>query len=79
LKEGSFVPPQGVYPRFIDWSQQLWELPETDALFPLIMTASAPEKEALVTGMPFSGRNPEELSEMKEMVPDTPPNLPART
>ena len=59
-----------VYQRFIDWlRQQPWELPETEELLPLIKDTYTPEEAALLTGMPFSGRNLEELAETKQIAP----------
>ena len=61
---------QEVYLRFIDWLKQTWwDLPEADELVPLMMTRYTPEEASLLTGMPFSGRNLEELAEMKQMDP----------
>ena len=61
---------QEIYQRFIDWlRQQPWELPEAEELMPLMMTAYTPEEAELLTGMPFSGRNLEELAEMKQIAP----------
>ncbi|NVM25534.1 MAG: 4Fe-4S binding protein [Desulfobacterales bacterium] len=59
-----------IYGRFIDWMNQTWwGLPEADELMPLIMARYTPEEAALLTGIPFSGRNLEELAEMKRMDP----------
>lgn len=59
---------QEVYQRLIDWLRQSWwGLPEADELMPLIMVTCTPEEASLLTGMPFSGRNVEELAEMKQM------------
>jgi ferredoxin len=59
-----------VYKRFIDWLKQTWwGLPEADELMPLVMARYTPEEAALLTGMPFSGRNLEELAEMKGVGP----------
>ena len=61
---------QEVYLRFIDWLKQTWwDLPEADELVPLMMAGYTPEEASLLTGMPFSGRNLEELAEMKQMDP----------
>ena len=61
---------QEVYVRFMDWLKQTWYgLPEADELVPLIMATYTPEEASLLTGMPFSGRNLEELAEMKQMDP----------
>lgn len=61
---------QEVYLRFIDWLRQTWwDLPEADELVPLMMARYTPEEASLLTGMPFSGRNLEELAEMKQMDP----------
>ena len=59
-----------VYTRLIDWlNQAWWKLPEAEELLPLIMAWYTPEEAELLTGMPFSGRNLEELAEMKRMAP----------
>ena len=61
---------QEVYKRLIDWlNQGWWQLPEADELMPLMMAMYTPEEASLLTGMPFSGRNLEELAEMKQMEP----------
>ncbi len=61
---------QEIYERFMDWLKQTWwGLPEADELVPLIMATYTPEEASLLTGMPFSGRNLEELAEMKQMDP----------
>ena len=67
---------QEIYQRFIDWLRQPpWELPETEELMPLMMTAYTPEEAELLTGMPFSGKNLGELAEMKQIDPaDLQPN-----
>ncbi len=59
---------QEIYQRLMDWLKQTWwGLPEADELVPLIMATYTPEEASLLTGMPFSGRNLEELAEMKQM------------
>ena len=59
---------QEIYERFMEWLKQTWYgLPEADELAPLIKCAYTPEEASLLTGMPFSGRNLEELAEMKDM------------
>lgn len=61
---------QEIYGHFIDWLRQTWYgLPEADELMPLMMATYTPEEASLLTGMPFSGRNLEELAEMKQMDP----------
>ena len=61
---------QVIYERFIEWLKQTWYgLPKSDALLPLIKATYTPEEASMLTGMPFSGRNLEELAEMKEMDP----------
>lgn len=61
---------QEVYRRFIDClNQGWWRLPESEELMPLMMARYTPEEASLLTGMPFSGRNLEELAEMKQMDP----------
>ena len=59
-----------VYLRFIDWLRQTWwDLPDADELMPLIRARYTPEEAALLTGMPFSGRNLEELAALKGIEP----------
>jgi hypothetical protein len=59
-----------VYARFIDWLRQSWwDLPEADELIPLVMASFTPEEASLLTGIPFSATNLEELAEMKQMDP----------
>jgi len=59
---------QKIYERFMDWLKQTWwGLPEADELVPLVMATYTPEEASLLTGMPFSGKNLEELAEMKQM------------
>ena len=61
---------QEIYQRFMDWLKQTWwGLPKADELVPLVMTTYTPEEASLLTGMPFSGRNLEELAELKQMGP----------
>ena len=61
---------QEIYQAFIDWERQNWVgLPEVDELMPLVMATYTPEEASLLTGMPFGGRNLEELAEMKQMDP----------
>jgi formate hydrogenlyase subunit 6/NADH:ubiquinone oxidoreductase subunit I len=61
---------QEIYQRLIDWlNQRGWKLPEADELMPLVMAQYTPEEASLLIGMPFSGRNLEELAEMKQMDP----------
>jgi len=61
---------QEVYARFIDWlKQSWWDLPEADELMPLVMASCTPEEASLLTGIPFSAANLEELAEMKQMDP----------
>jgi len=57
-----------VYTRFVDWlNKAWWGLPESEHLMPTIKHFYTPEEAALLTGIPFSGRNLEELAEMKGM------------
>ena len=59
-----------VYLRLIDWLKESWYgLPEADELMPLMMAYCTPEEASLLTGVPFSGRNLEELAQMKHMDP----------
>ena len=58
------------YLRFIDWLKESWYgLPEANELMLLMMAHYTPEEASLLTGVPFSGRNLEELAEMKQMDP----------
>jgi hypothetical protein len=64
------VPEQEIYERLIDWlKQSWWDLPEAAELMPLMMATYTPEEASLLTGMPFSGRNLQELAEMKQVNP----------
>lgn len=57
---------QEVYLRFIDWLRGYWlDVPDADELMPLIQATYTPDEAALLTGMPFKGRNLEELAELK--------------
>jgi formate hydrogenlyase subunit 6/NADH:ubiquinone oxidoreductase subunit I len=59
-----------IYRRFINWLKQTWwGLPESDELMPLIMARYTPEEAALLTGIPFFGKNIEELAKMKGTEP----------
>ena len=59
-----------IYERLVDWLKRTWYgLPEADELMPLMMATYTPEEASLLTGMPISGRNLEELAEMKQMDP----------
>jgi len=61
---------QEIYQRFIDWlKQSWWGLPEADELRPLIIATYTPEEASLLTGIPFSGRDLQELAELKQMDP----------
>lgn len=61
---------QDIYRRFIDWlGQTWWPLAEADELMPVVMARYTPEEASLLTGVPFSGRNLEEMAEMKQMDP----------
>jgi NAD-dependent dihydropyrimidine dehydrogenase PreA subunit len=54
----------------IDWLKQTWwGLPKADELMPLMMATYIPEEASLLTGIPFSSTNLEELAEMKQMAP----------
>ena len=70
---------QEVYVRFIEWlNRAWWGLPKSEHMMPTIMAFYTPEEAALLTGIPFSGRNLEELAEMKGMEPaDLAPKLDA--
>jgi len=59
---------QKIYERFIDrLKQSWWGLPEAEELMPLIKATYTPEEASLLTGMPPSAVNVEELAEMKQM------------
>ncbi|MCK4221295.1 MAG: hypothetical protein KAX25_00385 [Dehalococcoidia bacterium] len=59
-----------IYQRLIDWLKQAWwDLPEADELMPLVMASCTPEEASLLTGIPLSAANVEELAEMKQMDP----------
>jgi ferredoxin len=59
-----------IYEGMRDWLKKTWYgLPEADELAHLIMATYTPEEASLLIGMPFSGRNLEELAEMKQMDP----------
>ncbi len=61
---------QDIYRRFIDWlGQTWWPLTEADELMPVVMARYTPEEASLLTGMPFSGTNLEEMAEVKQMDP----------
>jgi len=61
---------QEIYEGFIEWLRRSWwGLPEADELVPLIRATYTPEEAFLLTSMPFSGKNLEELAEMKQMDP----------
>ena len=60
-----------VYQRFIDWlNKAWWRLPESEHLMPAIRAFYTPEEAALLTGIPFSGGNLEELASLKGIHPD---------
>jgi formate hydrogenlyase subunit 6/NADH:ubiquinone oxidoreductase subunit I len=64
------MPEEKVYVRFIEWlNKAWWGLPESEHLMPTIMAFYTPEEAALLTGIPFSGRNLEELAELKGVDP----------
>ena len=59
-----------IYHHFVDWLRQTWwGLPESDYLLPLIRAQYTPEEASLLTAIPFSGKNLEELAEIKQMDP----------
>lgn len=61
---------QELYMRFVEWlNKAWWGLPESEHLMPTVKAFYTPEEAALLTGIPFSGRNLEELAEMKGMDP----------
>lgn len=61
---------QETYERFIDWLKGVGDdLPEVDELRPLIKATYTPEEASLLTGVTFSGRDLQELADMKHMNP----------
>jgi electron transport complex protein RnfB len=69
-KKGINSSEQETYKRFMEWLKQSWYgLPESEYLLPMLMATYTPEEASLLTGMPFSGRNLEELAVMKHMNP----------
>ncbi len=69
-KERIIMSDQEVYIRFIEWlNKAWWTLGESEHLLPSIMAFYTPEEAALLTGIPFSGTNLEELADIKGMDP----------
>ena len=61
---------QEIYEGLINWLKKTWYgLPEAVELKPLIKATYTPEEASLLSGMPFSGSDLEELAEMKQMDP----------
>ncbi len=59
-----------LYEQFIRWLDKAWwGLPESEHLMPAIKAFYSPEEAELLTDIPFSSRNLEELAEMKGMDP----------
>ena len=59
-----------IYSRLIDRLRQTWwGLPEADELMPLIKATFTPEEASLLTGMPPSAANLEDLAKTKQMGP----------
>jgi len=59
-----------LYEQFIRWLDKAWwGLPESEHLMPTIKAFYSPEEAGLLTGIPFSSINLEELAEMKDMDP----------
>ena len=57
-----------IYEKFIEWLRKTWwGLPESEHLMPTIQTFYSPQEAELLTGIPFSGRDLEELAAMKGM------------
>lgn len=64
------MPDQEIYEGLISWLKRTWYgLPEADELRPLIKATYTPEEATLLTGMPLSGSDLEELAEMKQTDP----------
>jgi len=62
---------QEIYERFIDWLKLTWwGVPEADEMMPLTKATYTPEEASLLTGIPFSAKDLEELAEMKQMDPE---------
>jgi formate hydrogenlyase subunit 6/NADH:ubiquinone oxidoreductase subunit I len=59
---------QEIYQKFIAWlGKTWWGLPDSAHLMPLIQARYTVEEAEFLTGFPFSGRNLEELIELKAM------------
>jgi len=59
-----------IYQKFIAWlGKTWWELPDSTHLMPLIQARYTVEEAEFLTGFPFSGRNLEELAELKAVKP----------
>jgi electron transport complex protein RnfB len=57
-----------IYQKFISWlGKTWWGLPDSAHLLPLIQSRYSVEEAQFLTGFPFSGRNLEELAELKTM------------
>ncbi|MBW1817162.1 MAG: hypothetical protein JRJ60_08375, partial [Deltaproteobacteria bacterium] len=60
-----------IYQKLIDWMRKAWwGLPESEHLMSTVKSFYSPKEAALLTGIPFSGRSLEELSEMKGISPE---------
>ncbi len=67
-KEKMVMDEQQIYREFITWLKQSWyDLPESDELLPMIMAAYSLQDAELLTGMPFSGKNLDDLAALKQM------------
>lgn len=59
---------EAVYRVFVDWLRKAWwGLPDSEHLMPTIEAFFTAEEAALLTGIPFTNRNLEELAEIKGM------------
>jgi Na+-translocating ferredoxin:NAD+ oxidoreductase subunit B len=64
------VAEEEIYRRFIDWlNRTWWGVPESPELLPLIKTRYTAEEASLLTGLPYSPKNLDELAALKKMDP----------
>jgi hypothetical protein len=63
------VSDEAIYGGFIDWFKRSWQLPEADALVPLVKARFSPEEAAFLTGMPLGLTPLDDLAELKGMDP----------
>lgn len=58
-----------IYQSFIDWADSFLSFPEGESRMAVTTATYTPDEASLLTGMPFGGRNLEDLAEMKGMDP----------